>query len=278
MLRLMREHDLLAPGRVGSPRGPRGHDGTIIPANVRLLVAHRSAGDVHRREPGGSDPRGGSLLRRVRRHPCPRAGRPLRGDWNRSAGVRRCFDDFAAASPVDSRCCSITHRNTCRTTSDGARLPRSKLPGCPRAGRHRDAPGNHTTRGTSLGRIEDSFETAKNELGPRPQRDPLLARLAIATGRACISAFAAPWWPPFGIAQTPRRPQKECAGRRTHLAADPLVGTGNPAHCRQARATTHPACQRYRMVTLATGSSSLSSESAFDQKNATVMLSIRTTG
>jgi transposase InsO family protein len=26
----MREHDLLAPGRVGKPRGPRNHDGTII--------------------------------------------------------------------------------------------------------------------------------------------------------------------------------------------------------------------------------------------------------
>lgn len=31
VLRLMREHDLLAPARVGSPRGPRNHDGTIIP-------------------------------------------------------------------------------------------------------------------------------------------------------------------------------------------------------------------------------------------------------
>lgn len=30
-LRLMREHGLLAPSRVGSPRGPRTHDGTIIP-------------------------------------------------------------------------------------------------------------------------------------------------------------------------------------------------------------------------------------------------------
>jgi transposase InsO family protein len=31
VLRLMRENDLLAPGRVGSPRGPRNHTGTIIP-------------------------------------------------------------------------------------------------------------------------------------------------------------------------------------------------------------------------------------------------------
>src|SRR3954447_2006032 len=31
VLRLMRAHDLLAPTRVGAPRGPRNHDGTIIP-------------------------------------------------------------------------------------------------------------------------------------------------------------------------------------------------------------------------------------------------------
>ena len=34
VLRLMREHDLLAPARVGAPRGPRTHDGTIIPETV----------------------------------------------------------------------------------------------------------------------------------------------------------------------------------------------------------------------------------------------------
>ncbi len=34
VLRLMREHGLLAPARVGAPRGPRSHDGTIIPDRV----------------------------------------------------------------------------------------------------------------------------------------------------------------------------------------------------------------------------------------------------
>jgi putative transposase len=34
VLRLMRENDMLAPGRVGSPRGPRSHEGTIIPETV----------------------------------------------------------------------------------------------------------------------------------------------------------------------------------------------------------------------------------------------------
>src|SRR5215216_2087215 len=37
VLRLMREHDLLAPSRVGVPRGPRSHDGTIIPATVDVM-------------------------------------------------------------------------------------------------------------------------------------------------------------------------------------------------------------------------------------------------
>ena len=37
VLRLMRGHGLLAPSRVGSPRGPRAHDGTIIPEAVDTL-------------------------------------------------------------------------------------------------------------------------------------------------------------------------------------------------------------------------------------------------
>lgn len=37
VLRLMRENDLLAPTRVGSARGPRAHDGTIIPETVDTM-------------------------------------------------------------------------------------------------------------------------------------------------------------------------------------------------------------------------------------------------
>jgi len=37
VLRLMRDNDLLAPSRVGSPRGPRSHDGTIIPETVDTI-------------------------------------------------------------------------------------------------------------------------------------------------------------------------------------------------------------------------------------------------
>ena len=37
VLRLMRENNLLAPSRVGVPRGPRNHDGTIIPATADTM-------------------------------------------------------------------------------------------------------------------------------------------------------------------------------------------------------------------------------------------------
>jgi hypothetical protein len=37
VLRLMRAHDLLAPSRLGAPRGPRPHDGTIIPEAVDTM-------------------------------------------------------------------------------------------------------------------------------------------------------------------------------------------------------------------------------------------------
>ena len=37
VLRLMRENDLLAPSRVGSPHGPRSHEGTIIPETVDTM-------------------------------------------------------------------------------------------------------------------------------------------------------------------------------------------------------------------------------------------------
>ena len=37
VLRLMRENNLLAPSRVGTPRGPRTHDGTIIPETVDTM-------------------------------------------------------------------------------------------------------------------------------------------------------------------------------------------------------------------------------------------------
>jgi putative transposase len=37
VLRLMREHGLPAPSRTGPPRGPRSHDGTIIPETINTM-------------------------------------------------------------------------------------------------------------------------------------------------------------------------------------------------------------------------------------------------
>jgi transposase InsO family protein len=37
VLRLMRQHDLLAPGRIGRPHGPRAHDGTIRTTRVDVM-------------------------------------------------------------------------------------------------------------------------------------------------------------------------------------------------------------------------------------------------
>ena len=37
VLRLMREHALLAPSRTGPPRGPRSHEGTIVPEAVDTM-------------------------------------------------------------------------------------------------------------------------------------------------------------------------------------------------------------------------------------------------
>ena len=39
VLRLMRKNNLLAPPRVGAPRGPRSHDGKIIPETVDVIGA-----------------------------------------------------------------------------------------------------------------------------------------------------------------------------------------------------------------------------------------------
>ncbi len=120
--------------------------------------------------------------------------------------------------------------------------------------------------------IEDSFETAKNELGLDHNetrswhgwhRHVSLVMLAFAM-MAAIRHRA-----------NTRTPQKSCAWLRTPLAAaDPLVDPGNPPHRRQARAKTHRTCTRHRLVTLATGPSSLRSEGSHRPKSATVMLGV----
>ena len=119
VLRLMREHDLLAPGRVGSPRGPRSHDGTIVPDTIDTCGAPTlpPLSLVKGRRRYSSRwiivPPSASAFTPMRE---PHASRP----WNQSA---RACADTSAASRVTSRTASrydtITVRSTCRTTSKG---------------------------------------------------------------------------------------------------------------------------------------------------------------
>src|SRR3954453_22963573 len=95
VLRLMRAHDLLAPTRVGAPRGPRNHDGTIIPEAADTMwgtdltttltgegqVAVFVAVDHYSAECVG--------IHAARRAPRFEAPEPIR------QGVRRCFGGFA---------------------------------------------------------------------------------------------------------------------------------------------------------------------------------------
>src|SRR4051794_6030281 len=98
VLRLMRANNLLAPTRVGAPRGPRTHDGTIIPEAVDTMwgtdltttvtgegqVAVFVAVDHHSAEGVG--------IHAARRPPRFEALEPIR------QGVRRCFGAFAKES------------------------------------------------------------------------------------------------------------------------------------------------------------------------------------
>src|SRR4051794_31144862 len=95
VLRLMRANNLLAPSRIGVPRGPRTHDGTIIPAAVDTMwgtdltttltgegqVAVFVAVDHCSAECVG--------IHAARRAPRFEALEPIR------QGVRRCFGAFA---------------------------------------------------------------------------------------------------------------------------------------------------------------------------------------
>src|SRR3954471_24898245 len=95
VLRLMRANNLLAPSRIGVPRGPRTHDGTIIPAAVDTMwgtdlttpltgeaqVAVFVAVDHCSAECGG--------IHAARRATRFEALEPIR------QGVRRCFGAFA---------------------------------------------------------------------------------------------------------------------------------------------------------------------------------------
>lgn len=96
VLRLMRAHDPLAPTRVGTPRGPRNHDGTIIPDRVDtmcgtdLTTTWTAEGQVAvfvAIDHGSAECMGIHAARRVTRF---EALEPIR------QGVRQPFSGFAA--------------------------------------------------------------------------------------------------------------------------------------------------------------------------------------
>ena len=79
VLRLMREHGLLAHQRAGRPRGSRAHDGTITTERVDLMWGTDLTTVDHRRGPSGGVHHGRSLLGRMRRPPRQPQRRSLRG-------------------------------------------------------------------------------------------------------------------------------------------------------------------------------------------------------
>ena len=133
VLRLMREHGLLAPSRSGAPHGPRAHDGTIIPEAVDVMwgtdltttitgegqVAVFVAVDHHSAECVG--------VHAARRATRFEALEPVR------QGVRRHFGGFAEGSPAASRSGTTTARNSwlmpsrrrARSSASKARPPSS---------------------------------------------------------------------------------------------------------------------------------------------------------
>ena len=76
--RLMREAGLQAPHRVGKPRGPKAHNGTIRERPDRMWGTHDDDGD-HRGGDGLGVRGGGSLLGGLRGDPCGQERQPLRG-------------------------------------------------------------------------------------------------------------------------------------------------------------------------------------------------------
>ena len=121
--------------------------------------------------------------------------------------------------------------------------------------------------------IEDSFETAKNELGLDHNETRswhgwhrhvslvmlAFAMMAVIRHRANVRAAQKNDARVFG----------------QNIVPDPLVDPGNPPHRHQARTTAHPTRAHHRMVTLATRPPSRSAPRPPQKENATVMLAFR---
>jgi len=95
VLRLMRENALLAPSRTGAPKGPRNHDGTIIPEAVDIMWGTDMTSTWTQEGQAavfiGIDHHSGECtgIHAARRGTRFEALEPIR------QGVRRCFGAFA---------------------------------------------------------------------------------------------------------------------------------------------------------------------------------------
>ena len=67
-------------------------------------------------------------------------------------------------------------------------------------------------------------------------------------------------------------PKKTKSARRQDIPPHPLVDPANPPHSPTSRAKTHSTRRHHRMVALAAGSSSRSTEISYQTKITTVML------
>ncbi len=117
VLRLMREHGLLAPSRAGAARGPRAHDGTIVPETPDTMWGSDLTAVWTGEGPAAVFVAVGHCTAEcVGTHAAARATRfealePIR------QGVRQHFGGFAPrTSPKVSPCDTTMARNTCRTT------------------------------------------------------------------------------------------------------------------------------------------------------------------
>src|SRR6476620_6130423 len=79
---------------------------------------------------------------------------------------------------------------------------------------------------------------------------------------------------PSNIRPTSRRPKKQSRAQRPDIPPHPLVDPGNPPHSPTSRAKTNSTCRHHRMVALAAGSSSRSTEISYQTKITAVMLGL----
>jgi hypothetical protein len=127
VLRLMREHGLLAPGRVGRPHGPRAHDGTIRTERVdemwgtdltSTLTGEGQASIFVTVDHGSTECLGLHAARRATRF---EALEPLR------QGVRAAFGAFAEGDHFRSNPAPRPRQPVRRRRlPEGARLPRHR--------------------------------------------------------------------------------------------------------------------------------------------------------